>query len=454
VICRTAAAVLISGLSDGWRPTSTGSIESETHAVRCHWADAEDEARCDDVLRYIGNAWDVQVDAIGFQAPMLTDEDGVLDVYITDEYTYGGAYVYGPGTDEDPDDGLSGCHSYMALDPSIRDDELESYVAHEFQHVLQYATDFREPSYPIWEGVAEAATQWTLGPPYGDYTSPLFYAADFQEEPWAGILADSGILDVDYDLYSYYEYGSILWFLYLEQHFGDGTGSSAAELWMSMAQEGAPNEPDVIDAHDTLTGDWQEAVLGVQLERAWIATEANPAWAGDYDTPTLAVAITEVADGLPAELTPEIAPFATGVVYFQLEGLEDGEDLELVVDGSEDVDWGLVLTDGSTHATVLGATTTWTGTGVDPLTIGVVHLGAPEWDADSNIRKTQQDFTLHLQSLGLSGGDDGAGGGDEGTGGTGGDEDEARGCGCGSPLAPLPWLALPVLLGLAGRRRR
>ena len=237
----------------------------------------------------------------------------------------------------------------------------------------------------------------------------------------------------------------------MEHHFGDGTGVSAAELWLSMAQEGAPNEPDVLDAHDTLTGDWQEAVLGIQLERAWIATEANPAWAGDYDSEAMAVDITAVADGLPAELSPEIAPFTTGVVYFQLEGLEAGEDLELVVEGSQDIDWGLVLTDGSTHATVLGGTTTWTGTGTDPLTIGVVHLGAPDWDADSNIRKTQQDFTLHLQSLGLS--DGGDGGGDAGSAdGTGGGE-EPRDCGCASPLTPLGWIGLPVLLGLLGRRR-
>ena len=112
------------------------------------------------MLSYAATAWVTQVEELGFQAP-VEDPDGYVDLYIFD-YSGGGAYAYcSSWGDDDPNDDLTGCPAYLALDRGITDDEMAIYVAHEFNHVLQYATDYNEPTYPVWEGVASAAEIWT-----------------------------------------------------------------------------------------------------------------------------------------------------------------------------------------------------------------------------------------------------------------------------------------------------
>ena len=84
-----------------------------------------------------------------------------------------------------------------------------------------------EASLPVWEGVAEAATVWTLGGERGDYDMPAYYLNDFQETPWVGLLGDGYYLWDDFEIYSFYEYGSALWVFQLDHAYGDGNGSSA-----------------------------------------------------------------------------------------------------------------------------------------------------------------------------------------------------------------------------------
>lgn len=453
MICRTAAMALFAPMDDGWRPTSNGSVDHDTLPITCHWKREADEARCPEVMELIGETWTWQVDELGFVAPMLTDEDGRFDVYISNDGTGGGAYVAGSGVDEDPEDGRSGSHAYMALDPNITEAELESYVIHEFQHVLQYATDFNEPSLPVWEGVAEAVTWYALAGT--DYEPPSSWAVHFQRDAFSGILADGYLLEADYDLYSFYEYGSILWILSLDHHHGDGAGQGPVELWQSLAQEGWENEPDVLDAWGELAGGtWQEALLDFSLERAWVGTEDAPAWVGPYTLESLAVPVDEAvaAEELPADLVPVNPPLSTGVVYFQITGLEAGQTVSVEVTEGGEIEWGLVLTDGSTHATVDGGSTELTSAEGGDLLVGVVSFGKSGFDADAPIKQTAADFVLAVDLVEASA-DDGAG--DEGGDGSGGGGEEPEGCGCAGASAPAGLgLLLAGLVGIAGRRRR
>ena len=91
MICRTAAVALLGAFADGERPTAVGSQDHETLPVRCHYEYADDAARCALVLDAVTDAWAAQVDRLGFHPPM-PDADGILDLYLTDDGTYGGLH--------------------------------------------------------------------------------------------------------------------------------------------------------------------------------------------------------------------------------------------------------------------------------------------------------------------------------------------------------------------------
>ena len=251
MICRTAiVAAMTAGLVEDPRPDSVGYIDSTVLPARCHWADEADATLCDIALAALEVAWPIQVEQMGFYPPM-PDDDGLLDLYITEQWTGGGAYALGTYTDEDTEDGRMGSHAYIALAPSIGPDLMASYVDHEFNHVLQYGTDFTENLLVLWEGTANIAA-WYVHP---DVALDEFAMFDFQATPWAGLMIDSYRLADDYGLWSYYEYGAMLWNLFLEDGWG-GSGEASAALWALGAQDGWDNEPDMLDALDLLTGDW------------------------------------------------------------------------------------------------------------------------------------------------------------------------------------------------------
>lgn len=426
-----------------WRPESLGSIESEEYPVACHWAREQDEDRCPAILEQIELSWRVQVEQIGFNPP-VPDDDGVLDVYLTNEGTGGGAYAYGPSTDEVTGDDQMSTAAYIAIDYGISDEEMPGYTTHEFNHVLQYATDFTEPTYMIWESIASAAERWTI--PEMDVYSD--YAKDFQKTPWLGILGDGTYLWDEYQIWSYYEYGGYVWAFHLDHSWGDGTGGGARDLWAMAAQEGNRNEPDVLDAYDELSGDWRQALLDLSLARAQMGTERAPAWApwtGRAFMPTTSVDIG--ADELPTTHTPEIGAYETGTVYLRITDLPVGTTLDVAVESGSDVSWGWVLVQGGTEYSGLGNTAQLTTAEEGDVLLGIVNLGAQGFDGDDTISAAR--FTVSLSAEGGATGDGGAGDGGAGDGGAG---EEKGGCGCSTPMSGGGILVMPLMLW--ARRRR
>jgi hypothetical protein len=442
LLCQTALMRLFAPMADGWRPESIGYIDSEVVAARCHWANSNQESKCDSVLAAVELAWQVQVDEIGFVAPM-PDEDGLLDLYITTEGTAGGAYTFGPYEDEDTSDDRMGCHSYVALDSSLSDAYMPAYVVHEFQHVLQFATDFVEPSLPIWEGVASAAEPWTVD----TLDVERSYVVDFQQTPWVGILGDGYMLDDDYDIWSYYEYGTAVWILHMDHVYGDGRGSAGRDLWANAVQTSWRNEPDVIDAWDAVTGDWREALMDLSAQRLLIGTEATPSWMSAFSDDRYEVAIDDEVDltTLPVTLDPSFPPYETGVSYARLVGAQPGQLLSLRVESDEELDLGLVVQDGDTITTLRGSEQQWevvSGT----LVVGIVHLGGADFDGDDTIAPASLQLVVDV-------GTDDAVAGDSGGDGGGGDDDK-KGCGCASASPSRFGLLLLVGVGLVAGLRR
>ena len=443
-----------SGTGEAGRPDSAGFIESDRYPLACHWLEPEDEARCPAILDQLEDAWQIQVEEIGFHAP-APDSDGLVDIYLTNEGTADGAYAYGPPVDSATGDGRMSTAAYIAIDRDIPDDAMPGYTVHEFNHVLQYATDFTEPTYMIWESIASAAERWT----YPDMDVLSLYATDFQLAPWMGILGDGYFLWDEYEMWSYYEYGGYVWAFHMDAEWGDGLGSAGRDIWELAAQEGNDNEPDVLDAYDLLTGDWRAALLDLSAERARMGTMLAPDWAPWTGEGYRVAADKLTWADLPARITPEVGPYQTGTAYVEITDVPDGATLTWTIESEADVSWGSVAVQGLTEAKVMGTTGSYTAVDAGEVRIGAVNLAAADFDGDDRLYSAA--MTLVLDGDAASG-DGGAGDGGAGDGGArdggapgdgGADDDEGKG-GCSSAGGhPALGFLLPGLALLFARRR-
>jgi len=390
--CATALIALTMPITDGWRPSSTTSIDHASLPLRCHMVDEAHLPLCETTLETIEQSWTVQVDELGFAYPYLDDDDR-FDVYITTEWTEGGAYVAGDGPDADPSDGRMGQPSYMAVDPTIPASEFPGYVAHEFNHVLQYSMDFIEPTLPVWEATASAAEAWTLT----DYKVYGDWVADFQAYPWMGLLGDGYILWDDYGIWSYHEYGAALWILHMDHTYFDGTGEGGAELWWALTQDGRVNEPDVLDAWAAVTGgDWTESLM--ELAAFSLVShdpDRRPAWVDDRDDGNWGSVPMETvhAADLPATVVPEWGVAPTGWVHIELP--DAPEDLVVSVSGDDSAKLGLVVVDaaGGVHtSTDWPARITQTGA----IDIAITHFGSGEFDADDVLQMSPLEISFSV----------------------------------------------------------
>lgn len=458
MICRTAiVAAMSAGLVEDPRPNAVGYVDSAALPARCHWADEADASLCDIALAALEVAWPIQVNEMGFYPPM-PDDDGLLDLYITEQWTGGGAYALGSYADEDTEDGRMGSHAYIALAPSIGPDLMASYVDHEFNHVLQYGTDFTENLLVLWEGTANIAA-WYVHP---DVALDEFGMNDFQATPWAGLMTDGYRLYDDYGLWSYYEYGAMLWNLYLEAGWG-GSGQASAALWALGAQDGWDNEPDMLDALDLLTGDWRAALLDFSAARVRVGTPAAPEWIAGLDDPSLALDIGAEVDWAELEATGAVdvtwpePPFQTGAVYVRVTGVPDGTELSAQIDAeaSSSVLWGMALVWEGGSAVSETDNLAWTASPEDgDIVLGIVNLGDADIDGDDWAAPAELVLRLSSEDGVVSDTGDAGGNWDSGDPGAISGKDR-KGCGCAtSASSGVGMLSAALGLALFWARRR
>jgi hypothetical protein len=367
------------------RPDDIGFVDSDEGHVRCHAAAEEGLARCADVVVWGEEAWAAQVTRLGFHAPPPDGGLGgsdALDIYLTPAAGgSGSAFVDCDGGDPDcvdvaPDDDRATTSSFVEIDPRTDDALFQAYVHHEFAHTLQYATDYTEPFLSLWEGTAVACEHWT-DPAWPTSADDL---ADYQATPWVSAILQDGYLlaDIGYSDDSWYEYGAVTWMFFLDDHYGDGAGSVGPAIWELVAPPGAT----VLDAWDTLSGDWRASLLDFTAERARMGTDAGPAWAafaGD-----LGYAAREGALEVGDSVRPSRAPYPLGVSYYSL----PPEQVTVRVDGDRRVDWA-ILAITAEDWTQLDSGDTIDGTDV---TLAIVNLGPPGLVATDPLEPAQ--FTL------------------------------------------------------------
>ena len=451
------------------RPAHTHTLASASFPLLVHYNRPQDAARAQMVLDYAELSWQVQVVELGFRSPQLPDgEDGPeLDIYLSN---VGAGQAYAEVVswqDQVLGDTYNSAAAYMVVDQDLPEAWIPSYVAHEFNHVLQWGTDFSEMTLPLWEGVAVAAQDWTLGADAGNWALDV---DSFQEAPWLpALVGDSYQSWYQWSVGPYYEYGSALWVMHLDEVVGTGDGSFGALLWEHAAQEGLPNEPDVVDAFAATAGvDLGEALNDLARTR-WLVGDAwDPrglAEAQSWDATRQVGFETQGADTLPlVDFTFSPAPMITGQAFLEITDLDTTDTLVATVTSSTLHSGLLVLwwgTDGGVGEAQAH--------GVDPaveiplvdverVVIAVTNLGPEGWDGEQD-PYLQGDQKLQLTSMQLPGSEDADTGQDQSDSAQPGGHSGARerknikSCGCGTlPLSPTIWGTLFIFV--VTRRRR
>ncbi|MCB9766086.1 MAG: hypothetical protein H6739_40295 [Alphaproteobacteria bacterium] len=410
VKCTTALMMGVAWMAPDQRPSSTDYIDAENVDVRCHYTNPNHLSICERAIEVLEEVWPIQVDQWGWYPPFPDNGEGgstALDVYISTDAD-GGAYVTSPYTDADRSDGRMGGYAHMVLDPTIPSDELHIYVAHEFNHVLQFATDFTESTTPIWE----ASATWAEGHSYPGEGDANYYAPDFQRTPWASILMDGTALWNRHDIWSFYEYGAVMWLDHLDLVYD----VQPLDIWMAMTNDSWENEPDVLDAWGSLTGSWEDALLAFSIERARVGTDAVGDWAASYRNNSR-IRNAPVLSTLDEIVEPEEDPYDLGVVYFDVQ--VDGDPVAFAFEGGDTVRWGVVLVgDGVVADTSQPIIVS------ESQLVGVVNLGPEGFDSDDGVR--QRPLSAWLEAAPADG-DTGVAVDD-----TGGGDGGGKGCGCAS----------------------
>lgn len=367
--CHTLGMLGIIAFADG-RPDATDHVDHADLPIRCHHSNNAERDKCDVVLESLELAWQAQIVEGGWPEPFPDGGVGgsdALDVYFSSD-AEGGAYVNSGYIDADPGDGKLAGASFMVLDPSLGARVLPFYLAHEFNHVLQFATDMSESALLPWEGSAVWAEEQT----YPGQGSTWDYAPDFQAVPWAAITTDGYALWDDYEIWSYYEYGSALWIEWLFQEYG----VEPVDIWLASVNETWANEPDHLDGVVALTGDLHTTWAAFMAFRGRVGTDNAPAWARDQPDSQVPL---EGAIGVGDSLTPERL-FDLGMVYVQIDAPG-----VLHVDGDSAIDWVLVSVD-------TGAVLT-PPVDVEPGLVALSSLGGAAFDWD----RTAADHTVALR---------------------------------------------------------
>ncbi len=280
------------------RPASAGFIDSTTpgHDIRVHYEDAV-QPQIDaaaELLAALDQAWTNQVDVQGWRRPMPDDAAGGSDAY--DAYVGfvpSGVFALtvSSGRDGDGSDGRHGTPVFLLVDEALTGEALQVVAHHEFAHACQFATDASE-SVLLFE--ASAVYQEVLAVPSAlTWTEPL---AVFQRYPAFPVFADSRRLgafedDVSVDLY---EYGAVLFAMYLEEVHGQNDGTLLRALWEASVQPDATvaNEPDWLDALPQVAGvSVDDALLDFATWRVLVG-----AWAIEGDGPGASAVIPTTAE--------------------------------------------------------------------------------------------------------------------------------------------------------------
>jgi hypothetical protein len=180
------------------------------------------------MLAILEHAWEVQVDQLGFSAPLSDDgecgPDGRYDVFIWPAVD--GAFV--DSVADHPETAHDDYSTFMAIDTTgdYGGALLDTTLAHEFNHAVQASDDWWESALIFEMGATFVET--LVYPQQDDW---FYVMEDFQARPQWSLFRDDGYR-------TWYMYGAAMYLHFLHERNFPSDPSFIARIW-----RGARSEP-------------------------------------------------------------------------------------------------------------------------------------------------------------------------------------------------------------------
>jgi hypothetical protein len=331
-------------------PAAAETLVSDTYPVQVHFTDVTNAAYAAAVLTAVEDSWAFQVDVLGFLPP--PPDNGAhggdeFDVFVTENNWGGMTVAAAPATDRE----LGHC-SFIEVDPSVVPAwALPLVMAHEFHHAVQIG--IRD----VGRGAGESGALLVsaLQRPGEQYVLSYHLGInDFQAFPERS-------LDWQQELGNFYPYGSVLFFLFVEQEFGEpSTLALYKSMWDLLATSAVP---DYLAALESLI-DLDAAYATFATWRIFVGPEDDGAhiqgldeWEGtsDGDLESVALAVDLAAAELPIAVIREgdgPMPYGASYIRLDLHGLTDAGIVHLHFAGTPTLRFAVrvVLTGGGQPA--------------------------------------------------------------------------------------------------------
>jgi hypothetical protein len=330
--------------------------KSGQYPMDVHYSRIEDGDRATRIVTFLDESWAMQVDNLGFSAPLddggKCGSDGRYDVFIWRGWS-GGAYVADiePNLETEHDDWTT----YTVI--QNEDEYLNTYVAHEFNHAVQASDDWGMTDssvfYEMSASFAEAfAYPESVSQGLQDDWVP--YLEDFQAWPESSLFGSAWSKNGENtDDETLYMYGASLYLHYLQQRYFPSDLSFIARVWLANRNNPDEDRPDHIDAlRSVLLSDrgitFEETITGFMQWRWFLGQYddgAHFANGADWDYPVAHAVI----DPLTMPITIDVNSMLFGANYFRLEnptGSVISLGIDLVSDES-DISWDISTAEGS-----------------------------------------------------------------------------------------------------------
>ena len=222
-------------------PIPMDCLESDTYPIRSCYNEEEEIPTAQAVLEWAEESWELEVDTLGFYAPIAARRDGAaeegMDFFLGDTRSVGAMGYTSPEDMYSPTPHTD-CTAYIVMDETLNP-EHESWkavVGHELMHGCQMSMDCYETLNSMESGAVW--TEHLLAPGVWDYFS--YAVAEFQDNP------DHAIGWNEYN--SMYVYGAALHMQFVQEFLGDNDPTSITTIWEGTLQTWGDNEPDLLDA--------------------------------------------------------------------------------------------------------------------------------------------------------------------------------------------------------------
>jgi hypothetical protein len=326
-------------------------LDSKRYPITVRYLLPGDLAQAQRVIGYVEHSWQVEIDQLGFPAPIPSDSTGSKRLQI---YLQRGADTAVEATRPAKIAGIwwDAWESYLSIDAwgKYGGEILDSTTAHEFNHALHAALDWYESP-----GFFETSATYIQDKVYPDDNDYLQQIEDFQQHPeWPIHYFDN--------YKTWYPYGACLYLHFLEHRYFANRKDFLAQIWKDSRNQPRPfdpktgypkpesNEPDWIDALEGLLPrgtDYAQTVIEFARWRWYTGRNSDGKHFHEAHLlkPKGEVRLSgEIAINHPSFTSA--GPLLLGSEYLKIKRPASGQNLKLAFAGAAQARWVLQLVPG------------------------------------------------------------------------------------------------------------